>query len=56
MSVIMMNFGLMPLSSLPTGTLVDILGGQAVIGSLGVILLISTFVMLVTQKGLRTAN
>ena len=56
MSVFMMNFGLMPLGVLPAGILVDILGGQAVIGALGVALLIFTLVILVTQKGLRIAN
>ena len=51
-----MNFGLMPLGVLPAGILVDILGGQAVIGALGVALLTFTLVILVTQKGLRIAN
>jgi len=56
MSVFMMNFGLTPLGVLPAGILVDILGGQAVTGALGVILLVFTFVILGTQKGLRNAN
>jgi len=56
MSVFMMNFGLMPLGVLPAGILVDVLGGQPVIGALGVILFIFTLVILVTQKGLRIAN
>jgi predicted MFS family arabinose efflux permease len=50
MSVFMMNFGLMPLGTLPAGILIDKIGGQAVIGLLGLILLIFTFVILFTQK------
>ena len=56
MSVFMMNFGLMPLGVLPAGILMDIFGGQVVIGLLGLILLIFTFVILFTQKNLRNAS
>ena len=56
MSVFMMNFGLMPLGVLPAGILMDIFGGQAVIGLLGLILLTFTFVILFTQKNLRNAS
>ena len=56
MSVFMMNFGLMPLGVLPAGILIDIVGGQVVIGLLGLVLLIFTFVILFTQKNLRNAS
>ena len=56
MSVFMMNFGLMPLGVLPAGILMDIFGGQVVIGLLGLILLTFTFVILFTQKTLRNAS
>ena len=56
MSVFMMNFGLMPLGVLPAGILMDIFGGQVVIGLLGLILLTFTFVILFAQKTLRNAS
>jgi MFS family permease len=56
MSVFMMNFGLMPLGVLPAGMLIDIVGGQVVIGLLGLVLLIFTFIILFTQKNLRNAS
>jgi MFS family permease len=53
MSVFMMNFGLMPLGVLPAGLLIDYFGAQIVVGILGVLMLITTTVILVTQKRLR---
>lgn len=53
MSVFMMNFGLMPLGVLPTGLLADYIGPQPAIGLLGVLMLITATVVMVTQKRLR---
>ena len=52
MSVFMMNFGLMPLGVLPAGVIADALGGQMAIGLLGVLLVIVTIAVLLTQKRL----
>jgi MFS family permease len=54
MSVFMMNFGLMPLGVLPAGMIADLLGGQMAIGLLGVLLILVTLIVLLTQKGLRS--
>jgi MFS family permease len=53
MSVFMMNFGLMPLGVLPAGAVAQRMGGQFVIGMLGVLLLLTTALILVTQRRLR---
>ena len=53
MSIFMLNFGLMPLGVLPAGILADYLGGQAVVGTLGLLLIGVTALVLVTQKQLR---
>ena len=54
MSVFMMNFGLMPLGVLPAGMIADLLGGQMAIGLLGVLLIVVTLAVLLTQRGLRS--
>ena len=54
MSVFMMNFGLMPLGVLPAGMIADALGGQMAIGLLGILLVLVTLVILLTQKRLRS--
>ncbi|MDP6454599.1 MAG: MFS transporter [SAR202 cluster bacterium] len=54
MSVFMMNFGLMPLGVLPTGILADAVGPRFAIGTLAVLLLVITTMVLVTQKQLRS--
>ena len=54
MSVFMMNFGLMPLGVLPTGLMADAFGPRIAIGTLAVMLLIITTLILVTQKQLRS--
>ena len=56
MSVFMMNFGLMPLGVLPIGLAAEFIGGQASVGILAVLLLLTTTVVLVTQKRLREAQ
>lgn len=53
MSVFMMNFGLMPLGILPAGIMAEYFGGQIAIGVLAGLLIITTVVILVTQKALR---
>ena len=53
MSVFMMNFGLMPLGVLPAGVIAERMGGQFVVGMLGVLLLLTTALILVTQRRLR---
>lgn len=53
MSVFMMNFGLMPLGVLPTGLLADYIGAQPAIGFLGILMLITATVIVLTQKRLR---
>ena len=52
MSVFMMNFGLMPLGVLPAGLAIELLGGQATVAILGVLLLAVAFVVLFTQRRL----
>ncbi len=56
MSVFMMNFGLMPLGVLPAGAVMERFGGQPVVAALGVLLLLTTAVILVSQKRLRELN
>ena len=53
MSIFMMNFGLMPLAVLPVGFAIDLWGGQVAIGILAVLLIATSFIILVTQKRLR---
>ena len=53
MSVFMMNFGLMPLGVLPTAVMVELVGGRASVGLLAALLLLTSLVILVTQKRLR---
>jgi MFS family permease len=53
MSVFMLNFGLMPLGVLPSAILIDIFGPQMIVGSLGLLLLVFTLGILLTQKRLR---
>ena len=53
MSVYLMNFGLMPLGVVPMGIVTQLLGGQAAVGILGGLLLATTTVILLTQRGLR---
>ena len=53
MSIFMLNFGFMPLGTFPAGLLIDYLGGQAVIGMMGVALVAVTVVIFVTQRQLR---
>ena len=53
MSIFMLNFGLMPLGVLPAGVLADYLGGQMVVGALGLMLIVITALVLVTQRQLR---
>jgi len=52
-SVVMMNFGLMPLGVLPAGIAIDILGVQTVITIMGGLMLFTTILVFLTQKGLR---
>ena len=56
MSVFMMNFGLMPLGVLPAGALAERFGGQFAVMLLGVLLLLTTTAVLVTQRRLRELN
>ena len=53
MSVFMMNFGLMPLGVLPAGLAIEIYGGQATAGFLGIALILVASVVLLTQRKLR---
>ena len=53
MSVFMMNFGLMPLGVLPAGAIAEQFGGQFAVMLLGVLLLLTTIAVLVTQRRLR---
>ena len=53
MSIFMLNFGFMPLGTFPAGLLIDYIGGQAVIGMLGLGLVIVTVLIFVTQRQLR---
>ena len=56
MSVFMMNIGLMPLGVLPAGVAAQVWGPQWAVGILGTLLMVTTLVILVTQKRLREAN
>ena len=56
MSVFMLNFGLMPLGVLPAGIAMEYWGGPLVIGVLGILLLLVTIIIFVSQKQLRTTN
>ncbi len=53
MSIYMLNFGLMPLGVYPAGILSDVLGGQIVVGAMGLMLLVITVGILFTQHQLR---
>ena len=53
MSVFMLNFGLMPLGTLPASSLAEIIGAEAVIGILAIALLAFSAIVLLTQKRLR---
>lgn len=53
MSVFMLNFGLMPLGVLPTAVMIDIFGARIVVAVLGMLLMIFTTVLILTQKRLR---
>ena len=53
MSVFMMNFGLMPLVLVPAGILADNYGPRAVVGTSGIILMLTAVVVGVTQRKLR---
>ena len=53
MSIFMLNFGFMPLGTFPAGLMIDYIGGQAVIGMMGVALIAVTVVIFVTQRHLR---
>ena len=53
MSLFMLNYGLMPLSITPAGYLTDYLGGQTVIGFMGVALIAVMIFVLLTQGRLR---
>ena len=56
MSVFMMNFGLMPLGVLPAGAITELFGAQWAVAILGILLLLTTTVILLTQKSLRDAE
>ena len=56
MSVFMLNFGLMPLGVVPTGIAMEYWNGPQVIGALGILLLLVTIIIFVSQKQLRTIN
>lgn len=53
MSIFMLNFGFMPLGTFPAGLMIDYLGGQAVVGMMGIGLVAVTAGIFVTQKQLR---
>ena len=53
MSIFMMNFGLMPLGVLPAGLAIDLIGAQATVAVLGGLMLVTSTLLLVTQKRLR---
>lgn len=53
MSVFMMNFGLMPLAVLPAGIATDHFGAPAAVGSMAVLLLVISAIVLITQGPLR---
>jgi hypothetical protein len=48
-----MATGLLPASLLVSGLAIDSLGSQITIGSMGVLLVLYSLAMLLTQKGLR---
>lgn len=54
MSVFMMNFGLMPMSVLPAGIAADLFGAQRAIGTMAMLLLAISAIIVVTQRRLRT--
>ena len=56
MSIYMLNWGLIPLGALPAGIVADNLGAQSTIGILSILLVISSVVVLITQKELRNVN
>ena len=56
MSIYMLNWGLIPLGALPAGIVADIIGAQSTIGILSFLHLISSALVLITQKELRTVN
>ena len=56
MSIYMLNWGLIPLGALPAGIVADIIGAQGTIGILSILLLISSAIVLITQKELRNVN
>ena len=53
MSIFMLNFGFMPLGTYPAGVMIDYLGGQFVIGMMGLALVAVTVVIFLTQRQLR---
>lgn len=53
MSIYMLSFGLMPLGTFPAALLSDYIGGQAVVGMLGFMLVIVTLLIFITQRQLR---
>ena len=53
MSIFMLNFGFMPLGTYPAGVMIDYLGGQFVIGMMGLALVAVTVVIFLTQRHLR---
>jgi MFS family permease len=53
LSVYYMAAGLLPASLLVSGLAIDALGSQVTIGSMGVLLIVSSLVMLATQRALR---
>ena len=56
MSIYMLNWGLIPLGALPAGIVADIIGAQSTIGILSILLVISSALVLITQKELRNVN
>ena len=56
MSIYMLNWGLIHLGALPAGIVADIIGAQSTIGILSILLVISSVVVLITQKELRNVN
>ena len=53
MSIFMLNFGFMPLGTYPAGVMIDYVGGQTVIGMMGLALIGVTVVIFLTQRQLR---
>ena len=56
MSVFMMSFGLMPLGVLPAGAIAEEFGGRVAVAVLGGLLLLTTALVLITQRRLRELN